>query len=219
MDASFWHQRWEEGRIGFHQASASPLLARHWPALGLPEGSRVFVPLCGKSLDMVWLAEQGHAVFGVELSTLAVAQFFAERGLEPSVRESPAGVHYRGGPYELLCGDAFALGAELLADCAGAYDRAALVALPPETRALYADTCWRRLPPHCRGLLVTMEYPQAERAGPPFSVEAPEVDLLFGAEWSPELLERRDILDREPGFAADGVSALSTCAWRLQRPG
>lgn len=214
MDPSFWHQRWAEGRIGFHQTTASPLLARHWPALDLPPGSRVFVPLCGKSLDMAWLAEQGHEVFGVELSALAVTQFFAERGLEPEVRESPAGTHYRAGPYELLCGDAFALGAELLADCAGVYDRAALIALPPDMRALYADTCWRRLPPHCRGLLITLEYPQAERAGPPFSVEAPEVQLLFGAEWSPALLERRDILDREPGF---GTSALTTCAWRLER--
>ena len=217
MDHAFWHQRWEEGRIGFHQDRPSPLLVAHWPTLDLPPGSRVFVPLCGKSLDMVWLAERGHRVFGVELSELAVRQFFDERGLVPEAHETPAGVHYSAGPYELLCGDAFALGPELLADCEAVYDRAALIALPPELRAIYADTCWQRLPAGCRGLLITLEYPQHEKQGPPFSVDGPEVALLLSPGWSHRLLERRDILDREPAFQAEGISALSTAAWRLDR--
>src|SRR5690606_20400859 len=104
-----------------------------------------------------------------------------------------------------------------LAECAAVFDRAALIALPPELRRRYVETTWTSLPDHCRGLLVTLEYPQAEKAGPPFAVEASEVQALFGAAWSPILLERSDILADEPRLGADGLSALATPAWRLQR--
>jgi thiopurine S-methyltransferase len=85
MDPDFWHQRWRDNEIGFHQGEPAPLLQKHWPAVAAPAGSRVFVPLAGKSVDMVWLASQGHRVLGVELSPLAVEQFFAEHALEPEV--------------------------------------------------------------------------------------------------------------------------------------
>lgn len=214
MDPEFWQQRWREGRIGFHQDRVMPLLEKHWHALALPPGSRVFVPLAGKSLDMPWLAAQGHRVLGVELSALAVRQFFAENGLAPEVHESGCGVHHRAGGIELVCGDAFALDAALLADCAGVYDRAALVALPPDLRRRYAGELYARLPRDCRGLLITLEYPQHEKAGPPFSVGEAEVFERFSPQWQVDVLERRDILAHEPGF---GVSALETAVYRLRR--
>ena len=77
MQPDFWHQRWSENQIGFHQSAPTPLLLKHWPTLGIAPGAQVFVPLAGKSLDMAWLASQGHRVLGVELSQLAVEQFFA----------------------------------------------------------------------------------------------------------------------------------------------
>ncbi|HRN61882.1 MAG TPA: thiopurine S-methyltransferase [Luteimonas sp.] len=217
MRPDFWHERWQDNRIGFHRDAPLPLLTRHWASLQLPAGSCVFVPLCGKSLDMVWLAEQGHRVLGVELSAMAIAQFFADRGLTPETHDSAAGRHHVAGPWELIEGDAFALPASLLADCAGVYDRAALVALPPEMRATYAATSFRRLPAGCRGLLVTLEYPQAEKAGPPFSVDEAEVRERLERDWSIDLLQRRDILAGEPGFQAEGVTALHTAVYRLHR--
>src|SRR3546814_8142059 len=87
MDPDFWQQRWRDNRIGFHRDGVLPLLEKHWPSLGLATGSRVFVPLCGKSLDMAWLAARGHRVLGVELSPLAVGQFFDENGLAPRSEE------------------------------------------------------------------------------------------------------------------------------------
>src|SRR5690554_6648884 len=114
MEPDFWHQRWQENRIGFHMEKPLPLLLKHWPSLDLPAGSRVFVPLCGKSVDMAWLAGRGHRVLGVELSELAVRQFFEERGLEPAVHETRYGRHYSSGPYELIVGDAFALDTDVL---------------------------------------------------------------------------------------------------------
>lgn len=219
MKADFWRERWQDNRIGFHRDAPLPLLTKHWPSMQLPPGSRVFVPLCGKSLDMAWLAECGHRILGVELSTLAIEAFFAERGLVPSVHAGGAGTHYVAGPYELIAGDAFAMPAGLLADCEGVYDRAALIALPPAMRDTYVRTAWHRLPTRCRGLLVTLEYPQAEKAGPPFSVEAAEVHARFADDWALEELERRDILADEPSFRAEGLTALQTVAYRLQRKG
>lgn len=216
MHPEFWHERWSSDRIGFHRDAPLPLLLAHWPTLDLASETRVFVPLCGKSLDMVWLAAQGHHVLGVELSELAVRQFFDERGMTPEVHETAAGRHFVAGPYELIVGDAFALDAAQLADCAAVYDRAALIALPPHLRAVYADTAWRRLPAGCRGLLVTLDYPQDEKDGPPFSVATDEVHRLLDTDWRVRLLECRDILAAEPHF---GVTALSTAVYRLDRRG
>ncbi|RZA33172.1 MAG: thiopurine S-methyltransferase [Lysobacteraceae bacterium] len=217
MDADFWLQRWQEGQIGFHRDDVMPLLATHWPTLQLPPHSRVLVPLAGKSLDMHWLAAQGHRVLGVELSPLAVQQFFEEAGLQPARHSSRHGEHFVAGNVEILLGDAFGLDAALLADVAAAYDRAALIALPADLRRRYLDTVYAALPVGCDGLLITLEYPQAEKAGPPFSVEAAEVADLFAAPWQALPLERRDILDQEPRFRAEGVSALDTAVYRLRK--
>jgi thiopurine S-methyltransferase len=217
MDPDFWRQRWRDNKIGFHRNDVLPLLEKHWPSLELAAGSRVFVPLCGKSLDMAWLASRGHRVLGVELSPLAVEQFFEENGLEPTSRESPLGTHFNSGPIEIICGDAFALDAQTLADCAGVYDRAALIALPQTMRDTYAGNLHARLPAGCRGLLVTLEYPPHEKIGPPFPVDADEVHRLYDRDWQVEQLERRDILAAEPRFAAEGVTALHTTAWRMER--
>lgn len=216
MQPDFWLQRWQDGQIGFHRNEVMPLLQKHWPSLRLPAGNRVFVPLCGKSLDMHWLAAQGHEVLGVELSPLAVRQFFAETGLEPERRESRYGEHFTAGPVEIILGDAFGLDAELLADVRGVYDRAALIALPPEMRPRYADL-HARLPAGCQDLLITLEYPQDQKSGPPFSVDADDVRATYDHDWAIETLERRDILDEQPGFAAEGVTRLHTAVYRLTR--
>ncbi|MCC4631693.1 thiopurine S-methyltransferase [Xanthomonas dyei] len=217
MDTNFWLQRWQDGQTGFHQDEVMPLLQKHWPALQLPRAACVLVPLCGKTLDMHWLAAQGHRVLGVELSPLAVTQFFDEANLQPQRHTSSAGEHFVAGPIEIICGDAFALDASVLADCTAVYDRAALVALPADLRRRYLQTTYARLPAMCRGLLITLDYPQAEKAGPPFAVDAAEVQALFQAQWQVQQLEQRDILEQEPRFRADGVTALATAVYRLQR--
>ena len=216
MNPDFWHQRWHDNQIGFHQAAPTPLLLKHWPSLGVPAGAKVFVPLAGKSLDMPWFAAQGHRVLGVELSELAVAQFFAENGLQPEIRDTHYGRHYEAGGIELILGDAFGLDADLLRDCDAVFDRAALIALPPELRRRYANELYAKLPAGCRGLLITLEYPQAERDGPPFSVPGDEVRALYGRDWDIDLLERRPIPPEHPGFVS-GVSRLDTAAYALRR--
>ena len=217
MHPDFWHQRWHDNQIGFHQDKPTPLLLKHWPSLGLAPGSRVFVPLAGKSLDMLWLASRGHRVLGVEVEPLAVEQFFAENNLVPVIQTSQYGRHYISDEIELICGDAFALDAGALSGCDAVFDRAALIALPPDMRQRYVHALYAALPGNCRGLLITLEYPPHEKQGPPFTVPEAEVRDRYGRDWVVETLERRDILAQQPAFIADGVSALDTVVYRLQR--
>ncbi|TWH15351.1 MULTISPECIES: thiopurine S-methyltransferase [Pseudoxanthomonas] len=217
MEPEFWLQRWREGRTGFHRDAVMPLLEKHWPRLGAADGAPVFVPLAGKTLDMHWLAARGHGVLGCELSPLAVEAFFAEAGLAPEQERDADGLHHRAGRIDLVEGDVFALADATLARMQAVYDRAALIALPTALRRRYASQVYGRLPRGCRGLLITLEYPQEQMQGPPFSVAETEVRGLFAADWEMELLERRDILAQEPRFVADGVTALATAVYRLRR--
>lgn len=216
MDRDFWLERWARSEIGFHQAQPHAALARHWSSLGLARGARVFVPLAGKSLDLLWLAVQGHRVIGVELAELAVRAFFEEAGLK--ALSEPAGrfVRHRGGDVELLCGDLFDLDRETLGEVEAVFDRAALVALPAAMRATYAAQLTRLTEPGTRTLLITFEYEQARMTGPPFSVSETEVRALYGAQHRIELLERREPPDAAR-FAARGAARVTEAVYILER--
>ena len=217
MEPEFWHQRWREQRIGFHLPHVNPLLERHWPALGVPDGAGVFVPLCGKSLDMVWLAERGHPVLGVELSPLALEAFCREQGLAPRVEAAGPFRRYQAGRLRLLEGDFFDLTPDDLDGVAGVWDRAALVAFPEEMRPDYARHLAGLLAPGTRMLLVTMDYPPGAMEGPPFRVPAAEVERLFADAFELALVERADRIAENPALAARGLDRLVEEVWRLER--
>ena len=214
MEAAFWQQRWADNQIGFHQARVNPYLQRYWPQLQLAAGSRVLVPLCGKSLDLAWLAGQGHRVLGVELSRQAVEAFFREHGLQPQVTQRGAFEVWRSGDVEIWCGDFFALRAEDVADCVALYDRAALIALPPEMRVHYMRLLSQAMPAGA-GLLVTLDYQQALLAGPPFSVADEEVRRGF-AGWQIEELEAQEAISESPKFLQAGVESLVERVYRVK---
>jgi thiopurine S-methyltransferase len=216
MEADFWLERWRDGRTHFHQTTVTPQLPQHWPSLAMPRGSRILVPLCGKSLDMIWLAQQGMRVLGVELSQVGVEQFFAENGLHPAIGQSTLGSHYVAGDIEIICGDIFTLDAATLAGCTGVYDRAALIALPAPMRAPYVRHVYAQLAAHYSGLLITLDYRQELMNGPPFSVRDDEVQALFGEHTDAIIAERSDILQEEPKFAERGLTALDTLVYRLR---
>ena len=216
MEPAFWQQRWADNQIGFHQTQVNPYLQTYWPQLQLAPGSRVLVPLCGKSLDLAWLAGQGHCVLGVELSRRAVEDFFREHGLEAEVRQQGAFEVWRSGDVQLWCGDFFALRAEDVADCVGLYDRAAVIALPVQMRARYMQLLSGLLPTSCRGLVVTLEYDQSLLAGPPFSVRDEELRQGF-AGWQVEQLEAVEVIEESPKFVQAGASSLLERVYRLSR--
>lgn len=215
MEPAFWHQRWAQDQIGFHLPEVNPYLMRHWGKLGLASGAQVLVPLCGKSLDLVWLAGQGFRVLGVELSQKATEAFFSEQGLVPRVLQRESFEVYQAGAIEIWCGDFFALDAEAVAGCSALYDRAAMIALPPLLRQRYAAHLGRILPPGSTGLLVTLEYEQALKAGPPFAITDAEVRMLLGERWRLSMLEEQDILGESWKFAEAGVTRLDERVYQL----
>ncbi|MFI8482628.1 thiopurine S-methyltransferase [Pseudomonas sp. NPDC078700] len=215
MQADFWQSRWENNEIGFHAKQVNSYLQDNWAALGLQAGDQVFVPLCGKSLDLTWLAAQGLRVTGVELSQIAVEAFFAEQQLEPKVNQEGAFKVYRAGSVEIYCGDFFQFDGALLEGCKGFYDRAALIALPAEMRARYVQQLQAILPMGCQGILVTLIYDQAKMDGPPFCVTDDEVAQLFGAGWNCQHLRTEDAFNKR--FADRGLKTLEESVYRLRR--
>ena len=208
MDEGFWQARWQRNQIGFHRQDVNPSLIKHWPALQVPQGSCVFVPLCGKSLDLRWLADQGYSVLGVELVEKAVVDFFTEQKLTPDISQQGAFTRYSSANITILCGDFFALSASDLAVVDAFYDRAALVALPEDVRIRYAAHLVALLPQSCSGLLLTLYYPQTEMKGPPFAVAPKEVEQLFGQHFTLKRSEERDVLAQEWRYKDVGVTYL-----------
>ncbi len=213
MQPDFWHERWQQNQIGFHQDEVHPMLRRFWPTSG--KGKSVFVPLCGKSLDMWWLRQKGHPVVGVELSPLAAQDFFAEADVTPARSAAGPLECWQASDIKLYCGDFFALQPQHVADCSMIYDRAALIALPPEMRRDYVAHLHRLFPQGARMLLVTLEYPQAEMDGPPFSVSEAEVRALYDR---PISLASHDILAENERFRQRGVSSLDEHAYLIDLP-
>jgi thiopurine S-methyltransferase len=208
MDKEFWLQRWEKEEIGFHQDEINPYLLHYWQELVPDRNGKVFVPLCGKSRDMLWLRKQGHPVLGVELSAIAVRAFFEENGYSPRHSVSEGFEHCEADGIHILCGDFFDLGKNDLAEVKVVYDRASLVALPPEMRERYARHLAAILPPATQILLLTFDYRQSEMPGPPFAVSAGEVESLYGSLAEIRLLAQHDTLADNPRFKARGLSRL-----------
>lgn len=174
MEADFWKQRWAEGRIAFHQGVANEFLVAHAGRLS----GRVLVPMCGKAEDLAYLASRGHEVIGVELVEDAVAAFFAEHSLTPNVDEPWSDCTHRKygyGAITLIAGDWFTVTRDMVGTVDSVYDRAALVAMPPELRIPYIAQLRKLVAPGTQGLLVSLAYDQAKFDGPPFSVEDSEV--------------------------------------------
>ncbi|MDM3884501.1 thiopurine S-methyltransferase [Pseudomonas sp. BCRC 81390] len=216
MEPAFWQQRWADNQIGFHQAQVNPYLQKYWAQLQRLPGSRVLVPLCGKSLDLAWLAGQGHRVVGIELSRRAVEDFFREHGLDAEVQQRGAFEVWRSGDLELWCGDFFALQPEDVGDCSGLYDRAAVIALPPQMRAGYLRRLSALLPAGCRGLVVTLDYDQALLDGPPFSVGDEELRQGL-AGWQVDELEVAEVIEQSPRFVQAGISSLLERVYQVSR--
>ena len=217
MEPEFWIDRWKKNDIGFHQSAVHDLLQRHWPEVHLKPGSAVLVPLCGNSLDMVWLAEAGHDVFGIELSALAVDQFFARLGLRAAAVQQDYGVLKMGGAYSLLCGDFFAVPPAATAHIKAVYDRAALVAMPPALRGAYAAQLMALTPPGARTLLISLSYEPHQMQGPPFPVPPADVEALFKPFANVRLLEEREVIATHPHFKARGITSLREAAYLLER--
>ena len=210
MDADFWHSKWARNEIGFHISEANPLLVKHFDALQLAPESRVFLPLCGKTLDIHWLLSEGHRVAGAELSALAVQQLFAELGVTPTITRVGALDRYSTDTIDIFVGDFFDLDAELLGPVDATYDRAALVALPEAMRPRYTAHL-TALTRHAPQLLICFEYDPSQHQGPPFSISGDEVHRHYSAAFS---ISQLDNVDVKGGLK--GTCPATESVWRLR---
>jgi thiopurine S-methyltransferase len=217
LRAKFWHNRWRSGQIGFHQSAVDSSLQQHWPRLQIAADARVFVPLCGKSLDLLWLRDRHHCVAGVEISAVALESFCLEHGVAARRRILRDFDVYEADKLELYRGDFFALSPTLLGGVSAVFDRAALICWPPDMRAAYVEHVTGLTRPGTQTLLIALEYRQAEMDGPPFSVDADVIDRLYAPAHSIELLARRDLLPNEPRLRSRGLTALHEACYRLTR--
>jgi len=197
-DNHLWLKSWRSRETEFHQTTVNPLLSRFWPSLGLAPGSRIFVPLCGKSLDMIWLAEQGYRVIGIELSPIAVRAFFHENGLHPVKRRLGRFTLWQDGDIEILCGDYFSLTRDQLGHVDTVYDRAALTALPADIRRLYVAKLDTLLPETTNIFLLTAEVAEEHETEQQALGVDEEIDTLYAERYSIDLTHVDCVFESDP---------------------
>lgn len=214
MEADFWHNRWENNLTGFHLDEVNPHLKANWSSLNLKPAARVFVPLCGKTLDLIWLADQGYQVVGIELSALAAEAFFSENAIAVKRTEVAGMDLWQSETISLFCGDFFDLTKDILGQVDAVYDRASLIALPPAMRQDYAAHL-SKLAQSAPKLLVTLEYDQSKMAGPPFSVSENEVKALYDTHYQVQQLSAQDVLGDNTKFREKGLEYMNECLYQL----
>ena len=210
MDTSYWHQRWEKNELGFHESEANPLLIKYFKELSLAPGSRVFVPLCGKTLDIAWLLANDFRVMGAELSETAITQLFAELGVTPNIAVIDEVKHYSATNINIFAGDIFTVSSKTLGVVGAIYDRAALVALPQDMRHRYTAHLME-ITQKAPQLLVTLTYDQNVMNGPPFSVSDAEVNQHYQDHYQLTRLESTSV----PGGLKGKCEALEN-VWLLK---
>jgi len=228
MEKTYWHQKWDDEKIGFHQSDVNKRLVQYWPTLSL-SASRlencdkgcVFVPLCGKSLDMVWLHQQGHAVLGVELSGKAAQAFFNENQLSVVIRHEEQFTVYEGTGEALgitiMVGDFFDLTPADCKSCVALYDRAAMIAMENDIRVSYASHLATLMPALSQGLLLTISYDQSQMQGPPFSVSDENVKKLLTDSFTIKELVRYSGPERLGNLKDRGLETLDERVYLLKR--
>ncbi|PVZ71796.1 thiopurine S-methyltransferase [Pelagibaculum spongiae] len=220
MEHQFWHNKWEQKQIGFHLPHSHPLLEKYWlsqTAGHKPGHATVLVPLCGKSIDLLWLRQQKFNVQGVELSAIAASDFFSEQQLTPTITTKKDFSHYSVDQLEIMVGDFFKLSETNTYSLI--YDRAALIALPQKMQKNYIDKLYQITAPGSNILLITLDYDTQNDTiiGPPFSTSPQQVEQLFANNWQVKQLERADVLQQEGKFRKKGAQWVYETAWLIQR--
>lgn len=210
MEISYWQSRWIKGNTGWHMDEVFPPLKNYWHHLQLAHGATILVPLCGKTLDIEWFVGQAYYVIGIDVSEKAI-EALKHNHSEPFCTSSTGGLtRYKSDSLELWCGDFFKLQKNWLPPIDAIYDKAALIALPPETRRQYAKAIKRLCQPHTRQFLSCFEYNQDEMNGPPFAVFEDELQTHYSDRFHINLLYSHSLMDELTGFHRRGLHSYLT---------
>ena len=208
----YWENRWITNQTGWHRSVYNDLMVKYWPELGIPTDSKVLVPLCGKSLDMLWLAEKGHAIVGIEFTRVAVERFLSENNLEHTIVKHPSYIEFSSERFTILNGNILAIPSDLI-QAEAWYDRAAMIAINPDLREDYVSQIRQQTKVGAVGLLITYSYPQEEMEGPPFSLNNGDVFQLFQDGFRVECLETIELEDEKER----GLSRINSSVFALTR--
>jgi thiopurine S-methyltransferase len=208
LEHSFWHERWKTSKIGFHLNESNPILKKNFETLNLKFGSTVLVPLCGKSLDLIYIKELGFDVIGFELNLIAVESFFKENNIDFEIVDYECFKCYRSDRITIYVGDFLQFPKELLEGLpiSGIYDRAALVALPLSMRKDYYQKMISLYPIGSKVLCVTFEYDDSKTSGPPFSVNFSEVDKHLNSYFKIMVIEKYEGDMDNPRLSKEGCN-------------
>ncbi|MCW9046911.1 MAG: thiopurine S-methyltransferase [Gammaproteobacteria bacterium] len=215
MEIEFWQQRWELDQTAFHLPTVNPHLISFLEKFNISPSSQIFIPLCGKSLDITWLASHNYSVIGIECSNKAIVNFFQEQNIESETRNDSKFISHQAKNIQLLQGDFFDLDKTLLKDVSLLYDRASLIALPSDKRKQYVNLLNRILPAISQILLITLEYDQNIMSGPPFSVSNNEVKALYQDKYNIQMLYEDDVIEGHQKFKERGLGSLLERVYKL----
>ncbi len=208
----YWERRWATNQTGWHRQNFNDLLTKHWPNINAPVKGKVLIPLCGKSLDMLWFADIGYNVTGIELAPTAIKEFFADNDMIPECIDRGNYNEFSSGSFTILNGNVLDFKPGLIMADAW-YDRAAMIALPPQQREKYIRQIAQQTKSGAVGLLITYTYPQNEMTGPPFSLEDKDVRILFSHGFEVEQLERIELEDEK----GRGLSSISSSVFKITK--
>lgn len=214
MDTEFWQQRWQNHQIGFHQARVNPYLIQYIKNFELPKHARIFVPLCGKTLDISWLLAQGYRVCAIELSSLAIEQLFSELDIPYQITVQDQLHYYQAEHLDVYVGNIFDLQQNQLDQVDAVYDRAALVALPLDMRKKYTQYLIQ-LTQAAPQLLISYDYPQQLYAGPPFAVSEHEILRHYQSSYEITLLQRHVLIEDKLVEKFKGQGTIDENIWQL----
>ncbi len=188
------------------------MLLKHWPTINAAQNGKVMVPLCGKSLDMLWLAKQGYSIVGLEMVDKAIHDFFAENELNYTSKTTENHTEYSSQKFTIYQGNVLDFEGGTL-DADAWYDRAAMIAIDPSIRQAYVEQIRSQTKPGAVGLLITFAYPQEQMAGPPFALHDEHVFDLFHDGFTVECLETVSLEDERDR----GLSEIHSSVFKITR--
>ena len=207
MEARFWHQKWNDNNIGFHEQKPNDFLTGNFGRLKLAHNTRIFLPLCGKTLDIAWILSKGYKIVGAELSPLAIEQLFETLKLTPKITDIGNLQLFSAPNIDIFVGDIFDVSSKMLGKIDAVYDRAALVALPQDMRSRYTQHLMK-ITNNAAQLLVCFEYDQSLTQGPPFSIDEAEIRKHYAPYYALNLVDSRDM-----GGMVRGISIGNENVW------